>query len=868
MKNIQKHIIKWISFLSTAVFLSLGLSYKSSNDHANLTKTSFIQNALVSQKNNHSRNQPPINSSNLSKSKPLITNKIKGYSNIELNQKIDLTLKEVNRIFKNKLKSNNNSYPQSQKETDDQAITYLLTKITNKSSVWYPIVFDRLKNILNYNFQNQYFQHKISSIDTKYFPYKKYLSANNSLISYFNQLNFDPIVLNTLRDDEIKQSVTNFLNSWKNYLTDKNWALLYNRFGVDWYYLLFKKSNRFGFAWYDLIPKKLIPHKEYNAVFTNQHYQNLIDAITSNKANSNIINRAGLSKEQNNVENKLNAKLETDKKFLEDKIANKQNQIFTDHTPDKVAKFIAELSNRDPKDFDFKSKWNLNFSDLNDISFNNNIFDNLKNDVKLVEFKVIGDDSSYYPDISPKLNWTLQLNNAFISNQSDFNYQNTVEESAYQIFQLLFETISKQPNAYLELKEGAIDRFIKNQKFDNYDFKLINDLGSFLNKRNLFLKIKEIETGSNINQYQITLIGYYNFNEHAYRSDFRHEEKNSFKHFTYHLDFDLEQSLLNQAPHLKPKIINNNFQAEAISTLQKDDLKYDNPNSIFNYQPISIISKNQNSLDPKLEITTLITLNHPLTTNKSLTYVTSFDLNDFSKDLSNFDQLALFLTKEIIAKEKLDDDLSASNLNNIYQKALAKTKSDPEFNNRSINQNLKIFSENYHDLIKQSHKLTPESIKSYQDYQQLKNRLEKQLIKAGINLKSKFAQGLFNQINQTQEESLTNPNATLKPEFLDLIDFINRSENNLNTFKALTSLIEKYSPEEINLALNQTQKNLSYAFTGISSLIVISSIGMIVRGMKLNSRKYQLRKSMIITIGAILLIVSVSGLSYLLTILL
>ncbi|WP_391592033.1 hypothetical protein MCAV_01950 [[Mycoplasma] cavipharyngis] len=160
------------------------------------------------------------------------------------------------------------------------------------------------------------------------------------------------------------------------------------------------------------------------------------------------------------------------------------------------------------------------------------------------------------------------------------------------------------------------------------------------------------------------------------------------------------------------------------------------------------------------------------------------------------------------------------------------------------------------------------NIKSAKQYDDLRTRLKNALIKVNIDLESKFAKSLFEEIDKVEQDALTNPDATLKPEFLELIDFINKSENNLNIFKPFTTLLQKYSPEEIRFALNSSQKSLSYAFTGISSLIVISSIGMIVRGLRLNSRKYQLRKSMIITIGAILLIVSVSGLSYLLTILL
>ncbi|WP_391591769.1 hypothetical protein MCAV_07420 [[Mycoplasma] cavipharyngis] len=839
MKQWIKPLIKLGFILFTTTAIASVVNHKSSFSNAN-----FIKNQSI----NFSHTQIEKNNLDLT---------IKGYSEQQLKQKIDHILFEIKSVFQTKVNNPNFKYPANKNDQINQAITYLLSKIVDKSqkNFGYSNLFQKLKNIINYNFQNKKFYQQINLKNNSDLIYKKYLEQEKSL----ENVSTNKVVINTLSDQEIKDIVDNFLNNWKNYLIDHSLKNKTQNFS----------SNHFGFSWYDQIPDSLKPVLKYNSVFTYQDYQNMIDAIVTNRENSKIISNQALFDQQDKVEQKLQAQLKHDQTFLKEKTENNQDSLFIDRAPDNLAKILAKLSNQNPDDFNFKKIWNLYYSRIDDIKLNLKHFADQSNQIRLISKEIVEPTTN---NDSFKLNWKLSLNNAFLSNQSNLGYQLNVLNSTKNIFDLIFSAIEKNPNQFIKLSLNAINNFKQHLSFSNEDFIVDDLLYYFFKDRKIDLKIinlteNDFPERTNINQYKLNLVASLQLKNKSLKST---SYSFSTKNFIYTINPDLEQRLLNSAPHLRPIL---NLKNRSINDVLGQDaiknqlLNYNNDQSIFKYQPIWIVAGDPNSLDPKLEITTLITLNHKFATNKSVIYFTSINLNEFSKNLSNFDQLALNLTKQIIAKEKLDDNLSSSNLNDIYQKALTKTKSDPDFHNRSVNQNLKIFSENYHDLIKQSHKLTPESIKSYQDYQQLKNRLEKQLIKAGINLKSKFAQGLFNQINQTQEESLTNPNATLKPEFLDLIDFINRSENNLNTFKALTSLIEKYSPEEINLALSQTQKNLSYAFVGISSLILLTSIGIIIRGLKIDQQKFQLKKPIIITIGMILLIISISGLSYLLTIL-
>ncbi|WP_391591768.1 hypothetical protein MCAV_07410 [[Mycoplasma] cavipharyngis] len=865
MKKHYKKITKLGVVLFATTFIGLSSAYKSkNNNNSNLIKNTFSD---VIKTNFQHQSTSSTKSSDSKK-----TNSNRGYNSLELNNKISQTLTEIHQAFSIKINSYKNSYPSSQEEITHQAITYLLSEITNPSqNIWYQNLFKQLTNIVNYNFQNSQFKWNINLNNKNIFPYKKYLENEKDFTQHNNNNNVT--VVNTLSDQEVKTSVDTFFNTWKSYLIDNNSQN--------------SSNNHFGFSWYNQIPQPLKPHKEYNKVFSSQDYQNIIDAIVTTRANSKIITDHGLLEEQTKVEQKLKTQLDSDKKFLEQK-TNNQKQFLIDQGPGKLTKILSEISQQ--KVDDFKDKWHLNFSNVNDISLNSNVFENKKDDVKLVSVKIVHtenkNDRNYYwpypsyrslyrPDsLESKLNAVISLNNAFISKASDLEYKNNdAEVSLDEITKLIFKTIKQNLYAFIQLSPNAIENLKTYARLNQKDFVINNRLVEFLKEHNINLDITYagatyVDRKENINKYSITLDTSGVIKDSLYNNpDYNVGINGNNEVFQYEIKPDLEQRLLDEAPRLELIITK-----DALTTKDlKSSIKYDNSNRIYQYQTIDAVTNYQDSLNPKLIVTTKISLIDKFVTSKFVNYTKTVLINDFKNNLTDFDLLAALAAKQIIESQRLtnlDQDL----LKTIFQQSLQKTKNDPEFNNRSVDQNVNEFAKNYQDLINNNqntlNKLAPENIKDSQDYNNLQDRLKRALIKANIDLESKFAKGLFEQINKTQKDSLVNADANLKPEFLELIDFINNSENNFDILKPISSLIQKYSPDEINLALSQTQKNLSYAFTGISSLVVISSLGIIVRGLRLNSRKYQLKKSMIITIGVMLLLISVSGLSYLLTVIL
>ncbi|MDQ0514091.1 hypothetical protein J2Z62_000529 [Mycoplasmoides fastidiosum] len=798
------------------------------------------------------------------------------YAINNLDSKIAEILANIHNVFKSKYQELSTKFEKSSDDETNKSITFLLMNITavDTNNLWYKKLADNLKKVLYLNVLGDKFHYQNDQrADAESFPAFNYLNEQRKkIVLKLNDPNSHPdFIINTLMPSEARNLADQLLTGWQTYLTS----------GTD---------TTFGKSWYEQIPKQLKPVRHYDVALDTQDYQNLIDALTTTKASSEILlKHAKLEEIQKQVEQKLQTELTKDIKSLEDiKNQDKNSQLFLDTAPNNLALNLGLLSNNphSSQDVDlFKDKWNAHLSKENNISFN-----------PLFSFPSTSDESKakisdlklqYFTNgnlnDNPSLDWILSLNNASVQGQYHFPYTATPSETASFLLEKLFVLIQNFGiQNLIDLTDEA--KASNKTTFEPADFKQTFDMSQLptglLNLLKMEFKItavqNEFTNKTNINDLLITITGSIQSNG---TNPSGSNIIGSVSHdFIFRVNPDLENKLLTTAPKLDP-VWNNSIKLESNEQIQQliaagqynRYFSYNNTNSNFQYSTTGIEIGNG-----VVNVTTEISLNNKYASGMKISYITALPISLFI-DNTNFEALATAAADQInydltsIYGQLFEEVFNPFELDDLTKQLIFEIKTDSEFPYRSIEENMDLFIERYQkeliDRISSANFIDNDKrIEGLKDhYNEIRERLKAALVKVGISLDSNFAKSLLDQIDITEQNAIENTNVELDPRFLEIIDFIEDSDNNLDTIKSLGRLLEKFSPQQLVTALNQTQKGVAYGFTGITSLILLSSLGLIIRGIKIDHKKYSISKYWIVGIGTILLLMSISGLGYLIS---
>ncbi|MDQ0514093.1 hypothetical protein J2Z62_000531 [Mycoplasmoides fastidiosum] len=870
MKKTIKWMRKYLTILFVGNFVSLAFNTLSENNQQSVsTSTKSDKLTFVRQQNNRISLVP-------------------NYGVFNASAQITATLQSINELAKKKIEETKDQFPTSHEEDVAKSITFLLDKITsnNRNNKWYKQLSDNLSTILYSNIlSGRFLYNSANNQENNQLPIFSYLADNRqkSLLKLDDPNSQPDFVINTLTQDEKSQFAHRFLNKWKTYLTTDS-----NKNSKS-----SSSSNKFGMEWYQSIPQSLRPSREYNVPLTEDDYQNLIAALTTTKANSQIIlKHSELDQVQKEVEVKLKQKLQTDLASLEKaKTNSNQNKtLFFDTSARTLALNLGTIAQNSPSEEEtkeFTANWNTHFSKTGNIHLDSNFFltngEIAQASISDLQFKYQNTDGT--PNNNPPLEWILILNNAVLKGEYQFSNTSNPAQTTQFILEKIFAIIQKQKiTDLINLTPEAANSL--RTEFQPNDFQLTPMAMQVLQKLSQLLKLdfeitqvnSDFTAKKDINEFELTIQA--SLRSYGSAPDNNLSLGSLTKKFIYTIKPDLEDQIINQAPLIVP-VWNNSVEIRSENQIQEllaagnynQYFDYPNADSNLNYVVTEISFDTAN-----VYVTTAITLKNKYASGYTKKYISTLPITLFI-DEAKLNELAKIAAEKINNNfrwaygDVFDTIFDNAKLNQIFEKVLTITKTAPNFQESAIDKKIEAFLNNYqNELLSQIQKnnsknngINQEKINEY--YNDLRERLKEALIKIGISLDSNFAKSLFEQIDLTETEALNNQSTQLDPRFLEIINFIENSDKNLDVIRSLNSLLEHFTPKEIVKVLNDTQRTVAYSFTGISSAILLSSIGLIIQGIKIDSQKYRISKSVVIGVGIVLSLISTGGLGYLISLL-
>ncbi|MDQ0514092.1 hypothetical protein J2Z62_000530 [Mycoplasmoides fastidiosum] len=853
----KRHLKK---FWSSAFFLIAGLAvitgFTTQNQQSNQTLTHLY----------HSRPQQQLAELSL----PQV--EFKGYTEIELDQKISETIAQIHTFFTNKYDQIKDLYPGSEAREIDKAITYLLYKISANDAAstnsYYSQLFDNLKNIILQNFNSSVFITASSSVSQ--FVFHTYL-ANSTLKLGDGKNKFDDFVINTVSDQTIKKAVDDFLTKFSNYLTSTNAVSSP---------VLTSTINPFALDWYTNIPEALRPVVKFGHSLEESAYSNLIKALTTKDQNSKIVaDLVGLKELISDFNTQLISDFENDLKYLSEKITKVTiGQAFSDSSPLELMSLIKLVNST--YDFDWKDYWNLNLSRAEKINLLTNSFPN----VKVVDRKI---NYSTADKTSAAFSYTLNLNNANLNHTNTGLYYSTdFKEAAETILNWVNQTIR---NNFFRFYQIDPNINLRNYPifFDQSSFKetsLMQQLRQILPLSMEILNVNQTHNWDFLNQSRIQQFDQIPFSV-SYQlilgdnsGSFNWDNKKVLQ--TSQLTFEIPNTnqleALNQAPELIPVWNGEELKLDTDlahifdnQNFLNQHFSFNNTNPELEYKILSA-SREQNNI----KLTNQITV---VGTNLSRTYTIDLPISTLLSE-QEFQSLVDALIGQIeneFAQKFPDEYAIYKDLNNgairqsLLEKVLAEIRSNPDFLKNTLEENIELFKSYFQKELENFFNKTEQQKIEDQildHYAELRHKLITALNRLGISLESQLAKILLGQIDAEQALSLQNkkiaePSAELKA----IIDFVNDPDSDIDKIQQFAPILEKLNPYLLSKTLDRTEKGTLYAVTVLTAIMAAVSTGFIWRISRIDSSKFRLRKGIFLAIGLIILALSLGGSGFLIS---
>ncbi|MDQ0514095.1 hypothetical protein J2Z62_000533 [Mycoplasmoides fastidiosum] len=875
MKKIAKRLFG--SALFWFVGLSTGVGLTAQNQKINTPKN--LLSNLVIQKFQYQQKTEMTDAKNL--------------TDEEIEVLITNALQQVHAVFERKFEQINRTYPNTESGQTSKAITYLLSRITDanngETADYYNQLVTNLKILIDRNFNARIFASKQDKSKEDGIPFPSYrvqLNDNNSKSirgdDYQRNQYLEDNLINTAGASQIRSSTNSLLKNLVSFLTtDKDYGSYYDsddNFPLKTYQL---NNDQFGMGWYNKIPDNLKPRYVYNTSFDKTSYVNLITALTTTKNNSTIITDATNLQNLTSVfNNALDSQQTRDYAYLNE-INSDTNSVFTKlFKDDSVNNLNALIEQVDSlyKITNAENFWNFNFSNAQFISVNNHDYPGIELVSKKINYSTSSSDM-------PSFEYGLKFNNAFASfRTSDFPYRGDFTESGNQILKTAVQLVNQKFSQFFELDKSA--------NLKSFDLTLNpNDL----KKTDIVQQLEQSLPFSfqiqNVQRQNPTYFGNLQPKEFLFRVDYSINlgsgaPFNWYSHFneTYHAFLKVPNyaalEKLKEAPELPPILDFDNLSKMNLGSFNdvlKDpefltnNFNYQNFDAAFAYHAI----KAEPNKD-KLIITTEVVLNG---SELSKTYESELPISGLL-DSEQFNN-ALQLIRDHIEQqlkdkypEQYEYYMREENKwlrDELLSKALEQTKSDPSFLTNTLEENINLFSqkflEGFLDFFSQSDQDALHS-KIHEHYQNIREKLIAVLHRLGISLDSDLAKILLNQINFEEHKSLEEgkiipPSA----ELAAILDFLNDPDTNIDKLKEIAPILEKLNPYLLAKTFNTTQRVSLYTVSTLTFMMSLISSGFIWRVSRIDGQKFKLRKGIFLAIGISILLLSLGGSGFLISLL-
>ncbi|MDQ0514094.1 hypothetical protein J2Z62_000532 [Mycoplasmoides fastidiosum] len=812
----------------------------------------------------------------------------------EVETLIKKALEQLHVAFERKFGQISQTYPRTESGRTNKAITYLLSRITDanekQTTDYYAELVANLKTLITRNFNAPVFssQQNKSGEDNIPFPSYKVELTNESRRgrNYWEHSYLVDNLVNTAGATQIRDLVNNLLNNWVTFLTSDSYSSGYDddsNYPIQSYPLQsYSRSNdSFGMGWYNRIPNELKPHFIYNRSFDQTSYLNLVSALTTTKNNSSIItvatNLENLTKVLNTA---LNRQQTEDAAYLKQLNQNKDltfTKLFQDNSISHLNDLIEQV---DPqyKIGDASNFWNFNFSNADFITIDNKNYPGVE-----LTYKKINYSSSY--SNNPSFEYTLKYNNASGTfRTSHFPYRGSLVDGGSLILTTTLQLMTQKFSNFFELNKSV--------NLKSYD--LILDKSNF-HKTQIVEQLEkalpftfEIKSVERVNP---TAFGASQPKEFVFKINYVANLGNKAP-FNWYVNFSnnhhaflkipnyaaIEQ--LEKAPELPPILDIDSLSKVNLGSLSDllkdpkflaDSFSYQNFDSSFAYQAIQAVpTKN------KLIVTTEIRLTG---SELSKTYETELPINGLldSEQLNNALQLIRDQIEQQL-KNKYPDQydyyMREENKwlrDQLLAQALEKTRLDPSFLTNNLEENIELFTQNFLegflDFFSQSNQEAL-SDEIHKHYQEIREKLIAVLRRLGISLDSDLAKILLNQINFEEHKSLEEgkiipPSA----ELAAILDFLNDPDTNIDRLKEIAPILEKLNPYLLAKTFNTTQRVSLYTVSTLTFMMSLISSGFIWRVSRIDGQKFRLRKGIFLAIGITMLLLSLGGSGFLISLL-
>ncbi|MDQ0514096.1 hypothetical protein J2Z62_000534 [Mycoplasmoides fastidiosum] len=781
------------------------------------------------------------------------------------------SLQKIHEHFKYKFQQIRYRYPTSSSDRVNQAITYLLYKITDPiqagSVNYYDQLVRNLTTIIDQNFSASIFKTRQNEPTDTYLPHPNYQITGN----WKNNQNFiiNDNIINTISPQEIENKVKKFLSNFVNFLIGEN----------DKKFKVLPFLNEFGMDWYDQIPNSLKPKIIYDKSFTESDYLNLIDALTTTKQNSSIItNATELNKKTEEFNEKLNQRQIEDLKYLKSinsSDAATFSRLFTDSSIEKFNNLVDQIDSKyritSPTYF-----WNLNFSQIDLIAFNKVLYPNIKVLSKKINY-------STSTNQSPSFSYVLQYNNAFLgSNVTNLPYTGNFETNVQSILENTTKLISENFLKFFKIKD-TINLRNSNLYFEVEDFEK-TEITQELEKILPFeIKITNLFREFHYGAY--TMLNEPLADELHFTTDFeiKFGNKDSFNWYkTFYkegktiLIFPSYEiiDLLNVAPNFVPIWSYNDLNDLTADSLKSSEalskvFDYGNTDIRFKYEPVEL-----KLWGKKVILTTKLSL---LGTDATRTYESELPIADFFNFKHLDDDFELLKNQieeqiKVMYPEQYEYYMREENKwlrDQIINEALSIIENNPEFLSNSWEENVELFKEKFLKYFEDFFTQNPNGGQRgeiYQHYQGLREKLISVLNRLGISLDSDLAKSLLNQINYEEQKSLeVNEIVPPSPELVAIINFLDDPHNNVDKLKEFAPLLEKINPYLFAKTFDTTKRVSLYAVSGLTFMMSLISSGFIWRVSRLDGQKFRLRKGIFLTVGITILLLSLGGSGFLIS---
>ncbi|MDQ0514097.1 hypothetical protein J2Z62_000535 [Mycoplasmoides fastidiosum] len=745
---------------------------------------------------------------------------VQHYDDNELNLQIASAISKIHDFFSTKFQEIHNYYPRSETEWKDKALTYLLNKITDVTNPdtanYYDQLVANLKTFINRNLIAPIFQKEREETVEDFIPYHNYSLKDSKQ----NLAESSDEVINTAPVNFIKTTVNQLLNNYTNFLIGS--AVENNQKSK----IVGNHHSNLGMSWYQKIPENFKPQIVYDESIDKSSYANLVDALTTTKNKSEILTTAAnWNKIADSFSQKLQKQYQEDLKYLKNFEGNNSNfsHLFQDHTINQFNSLIKEI-NPDYQITDPEHDWNLNLSNADLFSFNNQEFP----DLSFIGYRI---NYSRDKNTNPSFEYVLKKNNAWLSHlANNFAYQGDFEEVVKNLLTNILKIINENflnffkidpaidlniPNFVLT-KDSFIPTAITDRLFKILPFSFVIDNVQKVNENgepddsvsvddNLFFKI----------DYQISLG---NVGDFQWYQTFTEEY-----HLILNLPNPINLNLLNQAPELVPIWQEINLaDGEGLDIIQmfndpeflRKQFSYDNKNNLLEYRTLQAITDNDNI--------NLITQINLVGTNLSRSYAKVFPIQFFWEN-QQFETAIEAVKTQLIEQfgneypkqyEFFMQEENQGLRDQIISATFLQTKSDPHFLTNSLAENIELFKTNFLQhltglLVENFNSAQENHIKEH--YQNLREKLVNVLNRLGISLESKLAKGLLHQVDTDEAKSHeANEIRPPSPEMTAIIEFLDNPTTNLDHLKDLAPILENINPYSFTNALNTTEKNALY----------------------------------------------------------